>query len=123
MKGINKIKTLGFVSRTRESRSVFELAELQHALAVFAVEDVWCCDVVQGVVLQGWGSWVKLGVEGQRVGGAVSRRGADGANSLCSGLHGYGRTFVETVLLGPEKPNTALILKSKREFMYISTVI
>ena len=37
---------------------------------MLAVQDVRCCDVVQGVVLQGRGGRVKLGAEGQRVGGA-----------------------------------------------------
>lgn len=40
-------------TRTRESGPVFELTDLQHALAVFAVQNVWGCDVIQGIVLQG----------------------------------------------------------------------
>lgn len=94
-------------SRTRDSGPVFELADLQHALAVLPVEDVWCCNVIQGVVLQGRRSRVKLGVEGQRVGGAVSRSRADCANSFGGGLHGNWRTFVKAILFGPGKQQTA----------------
>jgi len=88
--------------RTRQPGPVFELADLQHALAVLAVQDVRRRDVVQGVVLQGRRGRVELGAEGQRVGGAVSGGGADGANPLGGGLHGRGRTlaFVETILFG-----------------------
>lgn len=46
---------------------------------------------------------MKLRVEGQRVGRAVSGSGADGANSFCGGLHGYGRTFMEAVLFTSEE--------------------
>lgn len=50
---------------------------------------------------------MKLGAEGQRVGGAVSWSRADGANPFCSGLHGYGWTFVETILFTPEEETAA----------------
>lgn len=45
---------------------------------------------------------MKLGIEGKWVGRAVSRSRADGANSFCSRLHGYGGTLMETVLFCPE---------------------
>lgn len=54
----------------RQSGPVFELAALQDALAVLAVENMGSCDVVKSVVLQGWRGRVELGVEGQRVGRA-----------------------------------------------------
>lgn len=92
----------GSAPRTRESGPVLELSDLQHALAVLAVQDVRRRNVIQGVVLQGWRRGVKLGVEGQWVGRAVSGSRADGANPLGSGLHGYGGTLVEAVLFCPE---------------------
>lgn len=88
---------------TGESGSVFELADLQHALAVLAVQDVRRRDVVQGVVLQRRGGRVELGAEGERVGGAVAGSGADGADPFGGRLHGHGRTFVEAVLFTPER--------------------
>lgn len=87
--------------RTRQSRPVLELSDLQRSLAVLPVEDVRHGNVVQGVVLQGRRGRVKLGAEGQRVGGAVSGSRADGANPFGGGLHGDGRAFVEAVLFGP----------------------
>lgn len=54
-------------------------------------------------MLQGWRGRVKLGAEGQRVGRAVSGSGADCANSFCGGLHGYGGTFMETILFTSER--------------------
>lgn len=33
-------------SRTWESGPVFQLTDLQHALAVLTVQDVGCCDVI-----------------------------------------------------------------------------
>lgn len=47
---------------------------------------------------------MKLGAEGQRVGGAVSGSGADGADSFRGRLHGWGWTLalVETVLFSSE---------------------
>lgn len=41
---------------------------------------------------------MKLGVEGEWVGRAVSGSGADGANSFGGRLKGHWRTFVETIL-------------------------
>lgn len=70
---------------------------------MLAVQDVRCCNVVQGVVLQGWGGRVKLGAEGQRVGGAVSGSGTDGADSLCGGLQRYRWTFVEAIFFSSEE--------------------
>lgn len=87
-----------FDSRTRESGPVFELSDLQHALTVFTVEDMWCCNVIQRIVLQGRRRRVKLGVERQRVGGAVSRSWADGADSFGCRLQSHRWTFMEAVL-------------------------
>lgn len=58
---------------------------------------------------------MKLGVEGQRVGRAVSGSRADGANSLCGGLEGHRWTFVETVLFGSEEERA--VSGSKEEQM------
>lgn len=69
---------------------------------MLAVQDVRRRDVVQGVVLQRRRRRVKLrAAEGQRVGGAVARRRADGADALGGGLQGGGRPLVEAVLLRP----------------------
>ncbi len=54
---------------------------------------------------------MKLGVEGQRVGRAVSGSRADGANSFCGGLHGYGWTFVETILFTSEEERAQWVVK------------
>lgn len=70
---------------------------------MLAVQDVRRCDVVQGVVLQGRRGRVELGAEGQRVGGAVSGSGADGADSLCGGLQRYRWTFVEAIFFSSEE--------------------
>lgn len=57
---------------------------------------------------------MKLGIEGKWVGRAMSRSRANGANSFCRGLHGYGGTFMETILFCPEKQTDLhLFLKSK----------
>lgn len=98
-------------SHTRESGPVFELTDLQHALAVLAVQDVGCCDVIQGVVLQRWRGRVKLGVEGERVGRAVSGSGADGANSFRCRLEGHWWAFVETILFTSGKRKSSEWLK------------
>lgn len=66
-------------------------------------------------MLQGWRGWVKLGVEGQRVGRAVSGSRADGANSFCRGLHGYRRTFVETILFTSEEERAQWVVKKLAE--------
>lgn len=70
---------------------------------MLAVQDVRRRDVVQGVVLQGRRGGVELGAEGQRVGGAVPRGGADGADPLGCGLDGHGGALVEAVLFTPEE--------------------
>lgn len=70
---------------------------------MLAVKDVRRCDVVQGVMLQRWGGRVKLRAQRQRVGGAVSGSGADGADSFRGGFKGHGRTLVETVLFASEE--------------------
>ena len=49
-------------------------------------------------MLQGGRGRVKLGAEGQRVGGAVSGSRADGANPFGGGFHGCGGAFMETIL-------------------------
>ena len=54
-------------------------------------------------MLQGRGGRVKLGAEGQRVGGAVSGSGTDGADSLCGGLQRYRWTFVEAIFFSSEE--------------------
>lgn len=77
---------VGCVPHTRQSGPVFELAALQDALAVLAVENMGSCDVVKSVVLQGWRGRVELGVEGQRVGRAVAGSRADGADAFSGGL-------------------------------------
>lgn len=46
---------------------------------------------------------MNLGVEGQRVGGAVSWSRADGANALGGGLESHGWPLVESVLLSSEE--------------------
>lgn len=73
---------------------------------MLAVEDVRRCDVVQGVMLQRWRGRVKLGAQRQRVGRAVSRGGADGADALCCGFKGNGRTLVETILFPSEEQSS-----------------
>lgn len=73
---------------------------------MLAVEDVRRCDVVQGVMLQRWRGRVKLSAQRQRVGGAVSRSGADGADALCCGFKGHGRTLVETILFPSEEQSS-----------------
>lgn len=116
-KQLNK-HNYGFASRTRESGPVFEFADLQHALAVLTVQDVWRCNVIQGIVLQGWRCWVKLGIKGKWVGWAVSGGRANGANSFCSGLHGYGGTLMETILFCPEK-QIMLNYFSNQDWFYV----
>lgn len=71
-------------------------------MAVLTVQDVRCCDVIQGVMLQGWRGRVKLGGQWQWVSRAVSGSWADGANPLCGRLHSYRWAFTETVLFSPE---------------------
>lgn len=96
---VHWLLAVGSVS-ARQSGPVFEIAELQYALAVLAVEEVGCRDVVQGVVLQGRRGRVELGAQGQRVGRAVAGSGADGADALRCGLQGgrrWRRPLVETV--------------------------
>lgn len=46
---------------------------------------------------------MELSAEGQRVGGAVSGSGADGADSLCGGLQRYRWTFVEAIFFSSEE--------------------
>lgn len=96
-------------SLTGESGSVFELTDLQHALAVLAVQDVRRGDVVQSVVLQRRRGRVKLGAEGERVSGAVAGSRADGADPFGGGLQGHGWALVEAVLFTPaEKSRSSL---------------
>lgn len=70
---------------------------------MLAVQDVWRCDVVQGVMLQRWRGRMKLGAQRQRVGRAVSGSGADGADSFRRGFEGHGRTLMETVFFTSEE--------------------
>lgn len=73
---------------------------------MLAVEDVWRGDVVQGVMLQRWRGRVKLGAQRQRVGGAVSRSGADGADALGCGFKGHGGALVEAILFPSEEQSS-----------------
>lgn len=75
---------------------------------MLAVKDVRRCDVVQGVMLQRWGGRVKLRAQRQRVGGAVSGGGADGADSFRGGFEGHRRTLMETVLFTSEEEEEEL---------------
>lgn len=87
--------TLPYVC-TWQPRPVLQLPQLQDPVR-FPVQ-VRCADVIQRVVLQRGRSRVDLGGELQRVGGAVSGGGANGADSLGRRLQGGGRTLVEAIL-------------------------
>lgn len=54
-------------------------------------------------MLQRWRGRVKLGAQRQRVGRAVSRSGADGADSFRCGFKGHRRTLMEPVLFTSEE--------------------
>lgn len=109
-----KVQCLSFDQRcihsspTRQPGLVLELTDLQRTLAVLSVQDVWSDDVIQSIVLQGWRGRVKLGSKGQRVGRAVSRSRADGANPFCCRLQRYRWAFMETVLFNSEQKTSNL---------------
>lgn len=81
---------------TCEPRTLLQLPELQDPLRLSV--QVRCADVIQCVVLQRGRSRVDLGGELQRVGGAVSGGGANGADSFGRRFKGGGRTLMKSIL-------------------------